>query len=53
MVIASNEISFAREVADRIVYMDQGRIVEEGTPADLFNQPKQGRTRQYLYHLQQ
>ena len=53
MVIASNEISFAREVADRIVYMDLGRIIEEGTPADLFNQPKQRRTRQYLCHLQQ
>lgn len=48
MVMATHEIGFAREVADRIVYMEKGRILEEGIPDQLLKQPKHDRTRQFL-----
>lgn len=51
IVMATEEIDFAREVADRVVYMEQGRILEEGNPEELFNQPKHDRTRQFLCRL--
>jgi polar amino acid transport system ATP-binding protein len=48
MVIVTHEMDFAREVADRIVFMDNGMIVEEGPPARIFETPSHERTRQFL-----
>lgn len=48
MVIVTHEMSFARDVADRAIFMDQGRIVEQGPAKHLFANPQQPRTRQFL-----
>lgn len=48
MVIVTHEMSFAQEVSDRVVFMDQGVIVEMGTPIDIFEQPKEDRTKAFL-----
>ena len=48
MVIVTHEMSFARDVADRAIFMDQGRIVEQGDARTLFADPQQPRTRQFL-----
>lgn len=48
MVVVSHEMGFVRAAADRIVFMDNGRIVEETTPVDLFENPKEERTRIFL-----
>ncbi|ALV91922.1 MULTISPECIES: L-cystine ABC transporter ATP-binding protein TcyN [Pantoea] len=48
MVIVTHEMSFARDVADRAIFMDQGRIVEQGPAKELFSNPQQARTRQFL-----
>uniref|UniRef100_UPI001EEFBF07 amino acid ABC transporter ATP-binding protein n=1 Tax=Rhodovastum atsumiense TaxID=504468 RepID=UPI001EEFBF07 len=48
LVIVTHEIGFAREVADRVVFMDAGRIVESGPPAQVLNAPTQARTREFL-----
>ena len=51
MCCVSHEMGFAREVADRIVFMDEGRIVEIGTPDQLFNDPKEERTKAFLAQI--
>ncbi|MBO2532377.1 amino acid ABC transporter ATP-binding protein, PAAT family (TC 3.A.1.3.-) [Planifilum fulgidum] len=48
MVVVTHEMGFAREVSDRVLFMDQGMIIEEGTPEELFNRPKEERTRTFL-----
>lgn len=48
MIVVSHEMGFAREVGDRMVYMDEGRIVEEGLPEELYSNPKNERTRAFL-----
>lgn len=48
MVIVTHEMGFAREVADRILFMDEGVIMEQGTPDELFNQTKNERTKNFL-----
>ena len=48
MVVVTHEMGFAREVADRIIFMADGVIVEEGTPAEFFNNPKNPRLKQFL-----
>ncbi len=48
MLVVTHEIGFAREVADRIVFIDEGKIIEEGTPDKFFNQPQNQRTRDFL-----
>ena len=48
MVIVSHEMGFAREVGDRILFMDEGQILEEGSPDQLFNHPQNPRTRDFL-----
>ncbi|MEE1740949.1 amino acid ABC transporter ATP-binding protein [Streptomyces sp. BE147] len=48
MIIVTHEIGFAREVADTVVFMDEGRIVEQGPPADVLDRPAQERTRAFL-----
>jgi polar amino acid transport system ATP-binding protein len=51
MVVVTHEMGFAREVADRILFMDQGRIVEEGTPETFFTAPKEERTKLFLNQI--
>jgi polar amino acid transport system ATP-binding protein len=48
MIVVTHEMSFARDVADRVVFMDGGRIVEEGAPEELFNHAQEERTRAFL-----
>ncbi|MFD3647311.1 amino acid ABC transporter ATP-binding protein [Streptomyces cyaneofuscatus] len=48
MIVVTHEIGFAREVADTVVFMDDGRIVEQGRPADVLDHPTQERTRAFL-----
>ena len=48
MVIVTHEMGFAREVADRIIFVDGGRIVEEGTPEEFFTAPKNPRLKDFL-----
>jgi polar amino acid transport system ATP-binding protein len=48
IVVVTHEMGFAREVADRVVFMADGRIVEQGAPADVFDRPQQERTREFL-----
>ncbi|MDR4946715.1 amino acid ABC transporter ATP-binding protein [Neobacillus cucumis] len=51
MVVVTHEMSFAREVSDRVLFMDGGVIVEEGTPLEIFNAPKEDRTRRFLQRI--
>jgi polar amino acid transport system ATP-binding protein len=48
MIIATHEMSFAREVADKICFLDHGRIREEGPPEQIFTEPREARTREFL-----
>ena len=48
MVVVTHEMGFAREVADRVIFMSEGDIVEEGTPDEVFKNPKDARTKQFL-----
>jgi polar amino acid transport system permease protein len=48
MLVVTHEVRFAREVADRIVFMDEGLVVEQGTPAEVLGSPKQERTQRFL-----
>ena len=48
MIVVTHEMGFARDVADRVIFMDGGVIVEEGKPADIFTNPKEARTRTFL-----
>ena len=48
MVIVTHEMGFAREVADRVIFMDGGNILEEGPPSELFDHPQNARTQQFL-----
>ena len=48
MLVATHEMGFARKVADRVVFLDQGRIVEIGTPDDIFSRPRHERLRRFL-----
>jgi polar amino acid transport system ATP-binding protein len=51
MVVVSHEMRFARSAADRVVFMDQGRILEQGPPERIFNQPGHGRIREFIASL--
>lgn len=51
MLIVTHEIDFARELCNRIIFMDGGKIVEEGTPKEIFNHPKEKRTREFVQFL--
>ena len=48
MVCVTHEMGFAREVADRVIFMDEGKIMEEGTPGEIFTNPKEQRTKDFL-----
>lgn len=52
MIIVTHEMGFARDIADRIVFMDDGRIIEEGTPESLFSNPQHERTKRFLERIQ-
>ena len=51
MVVVTHEMGFAREVGDRVLFMDDGQVLEEGTPQDIFNAPKHPRTQDFLSKL--
>ncbi|MFK5160406.1 amino acid ABC transporter ATP-binding protein, partial [Propionibacterium freudenreichii] len=51
MVVVTHEMAFARDVADRVVFMDAGKVVEEGTPDQVINHPSQERTQQFLSRM--
>ncbi len=51
MVCVTHEVGFAREVADRVVFMDEGMIVEIATPEEFFNNPQESRTKQFLSQI--
>ena len=48
MVVVTHEMGFAREVGDRVVFMDGGRIIEQGTPEDVFERPQNPRLKEFL-----
>ena len=48
IVMATHEMGFARDVADRVAFLDDGRILESGTPAEVFGSPREERTRAFL-----
>ncbi|MGB4482973.1 MAG: peptide ABC transporter ATP-binding protein, partial [bacterium] len=48
MVVVTHEMGFAREVGDRVLFMDEGRIVEEGPPEQIFSNPQNPRTQAFL-----
>jgi polar amino acid transport system ATP-binding protein len=51
MLVVSHEMGFARAAADRVVFMDEGLVVESGPPAELFDHPKEERTQRFLEHI--
>jgi len=51
MLVVTHEMGFAREVADRVVFMDDGNIIEIGTPDELFNNPRNERLKQFLRQI--
>ena len=51
MLVVTHEMGFAREVADRIVFLENGLVVEQGPPNQMFNQPKYPRTREFLWKI--
>ena len=48
MVVVTHEMGFAREVGDRVIFMDGGRIIEEGTPEKMFEHPENARLKEFL-----
>ncbi len=48
MIVATHEMGFAREVADKVCFLDAGQILEEGPPAEIFTEPRESRTREFL-----
>ena len=48
MIVVTHEMGFAREVADRVVFMDEGQIIEDGTPEEIFDNPKSDRLKSFL-----
>ncbi|MBE0417743.1 MAG: amino acid ABC transporter ATP-binding protein [Coriobacteriia bacterium] len=51
MMVVTHEMGFARDVADRVIFMDEGVIVEQGTPEDVFDRPQSERTQDFLGHI--
>ncbi len=51
MVVATHEMSFARDIADRVCFLEDGLIVEDAPPAELFTQPRDERTRRFLRRI--
>lgn len=53
MIIVTHEMRFAKEIADRIIFMDDGRIIEQGTPEEIFTNPQNDRTKRFLERFQE
>ncbi len=51
MVIATHEMGFARDIADRVCFLDEGVILEQGPPAQIFSEPREERTQQFLQRI--
>jgi ABC-type polar amino acid transport system ATPase subunit len=51
MIVVTHEMGFAREVADRVVFMDEGAVVEQGKPEDVFTNPQHERTKTFLSRI--
>ena len=51
MLVVTHEMGFAREVSDRVIFMDKGVIAEEGKPEEIFNNPKEKRTKEFLHRI--
>jgi polar amino acid transport system ATP-binding protein len=51
MLIATHEMTFARDIANRVCFLDEGLILEEGPPAEIFARPKEPRTEQFLERI--
>jgi ABC-type polar amino acid transport system ATPase subunit len=51
MAVVTHEMGFARQVADRVIFMDQGQIIEEAPPAQFFENPTSDRTRTFLRQI--
>lgn len=51
MIVVTHEMSFAQDVADKVIFMDEGVVVEEGKPDDIFSHPKEDRTRKFLSRI--
>lgn len=52
MIVVTHEMRFAREVADEVIFFDEGMMIERGHPEQLFTNPKHERTRQFLQRIQ-
>jgi polar amino acid transport system ATP-binding protein len=53
MIIVTHEMAFARDVADQVIFMDDGKILEQGTPKEVFENSREERTRQFLSRFNQ
>ena len=51
MILATHEMSFARDIADRVCFLDAGRILEQGPPGEIFTSPREPRTQQFLQRI--
>jgi polar amino acid transport system ATP-binding protein len=51
MLIATHEMSFARDIADRVCFLDEGVILEQGPPQQILSEPKEPRTQQFLQRI--
>ena len=53
LIIVTHEMAFAKEISDRVVFMDQGVVAEMGTPSEIFDNPKVQRTKEFLKRFNQ
>jgi polar amino acid transport system ATP-binding protein len=51
MIIATHEMGFARDIADRVLFLDEGQVLEEGPPEQIFTSPREARTREFLQRI--
>jgi len=51
MLVVSHEMGFAKAAADKVIFMDQGEVLEIGTPAEIFENPRHERTQRFLKHI--
>ena len=51
MIIATHEMGFARDIAGRVLFLDEGRVLEEGPPEQIFSAPREPRTREFLQRI--
>jgi polar amino acid transport system ATP-binding protein len=51
MIVVTHEMGFAKEVADRVIFMEEGKIIEENSPEQFFSNPKEKRTKEFLQKI--